>query len=185
MGIFFLILIALVYISYQLYRQDKYKKRELLDQAIVKEEEKIREAMPHLFKKSISDDQKKELVEFYYLNKQYGETGWDNPYVSDSNIESMPPREQDRLRMEKIKDEEKDVKKKELMEKSLQRSRKLARKLIDELTTSRETTMFEREFVIWRFYKNELKAFPSNEDFLDDVMVSSYIEAFPKLKSKK
>jgi hypothetical protein len=67
------------------------------------------------------------------------------------------------------------------MEKALERMKKVTKELVEQLG-KRETTLTEREFILWHYYENEYDDFPQIEGTSDDYIISSCVEMFPEKK---
>ena len=179
--IYFVIIAILVFIAYQLYQSNELKKQAFENRELEKEEERIAAFMPHLFNKNTPEEGKKELKKFFYENKYWYEHEIHNPYITGEHIDEQPPRQRKFAMMKEMTKDEKDNKKKEKMEKALERMKKVTKELVEQLG-KRETTLTEREFILWHYYENEYDDFPQIEGTSDDYIISSCVEMFPEKK---
>ena len=183
MSIVYLVIIAiLAFIAYQLYQSNELKKLEFENRELEKEEERITAFMPHLYNKTTSEKGKEELKKFFYENEDWYENEIDNPYAISEDIDSQPPRQRKFAIMKVMTKDENDKEKKEKMEKALERMKKVTKELVEQLG-KRETTLTEREFVLWHYYENEYNNFPEIEGISDDLIISSYLVNFPEKNS--
>lgn len=182
MSIIYLVIIAiLVFIAYQLYQSNELKKQEFKKRDSEKEEERIAAFMPHLYKKTTSEEVKKELKSFFYENEYYNEHEANNPYVASFIPNSLFPYKRKFAMIKEMTKDEKDNEKKEKMEKALERIKKVTKELVEQLS-KRETTLTEREFVLWHYYEYEYNNFPKIEEISDDYIILSCVEMFQEKK---
>jgi transcription termination factor NusB len=151
---------------------NKMKEFELEQKRQEKRDKRIRGLMPHLFTESRSDEQLAELREFFFEQERW----------LKSSIESNVPRPYMYYyeKMEERVKEEKNKEKKEKMENCLKKIKKNAEEIISKIKKERESTYYELEFVLWRYYKHEWENFPSESDVFSNFIKDSYITAFPK-----
>ena len=157
------------------------KKQAFENRELEKEEERIAAFMPHLYKKTTSEEGKKELKRFFYENEYYNEHEADNSYIASFIPDSLSPYERKLAMMKNMAKDEKDMEKKEKMEKALERMKKVVHEIAQQLG-KREARYTERLFVLWRYYEHEYIDFPIVEELMDDLIISSYVEMFPEKK---
>ncbi len=159
-----LIIILLGFIAAQLFQFNLLKKKELSLHLQENEEEKVRDYLPHIFRKSMTDDAKNELTEFY--RNRFG----DQPHLHFINT------------MEEAMNVEQNQEKKKYMRAALARMKGTQKILNENLTKEREATYEEILYILFKYYRSEFNSFPRESATVnptDEWQIESYLALFP------
>jgi hypothetical protein len=173
----YIVIALLAFIAYQLYEINEAKKRDFILREREKDEERIRAIMPHVYTKALNEETRQEVERFFYRTERYFDHDIKNPYASNLEQENCPEHKYEL--MKQAEKDEKDETIKVKMQISLKRISKNAESLMKQIP-AKDSTLYERCYILWSYYDAEYKTFPNRTGVFDDILISGLVEIFKK-----
>lgn len=172
---FFIIIVILSYIAYQLSQLNRSKAHELALNIAEKKEDKVREYFPHLYP-TASEEKREEFRNFIDQSIKENSEIYRSPDDRHATLAGIIYMDRYKIIRDKI-EAEADSKKKERMRKVDEELSKELRQWdtrLESLVKREKMSSCERDFILWTFITHINKQFPERRFVLEDYFNAEF-----------